>query len=76
MDTPKAPQILCIGLTCIDIVSVVKSFPVEDSDQRLDKNSMYMLYVHGMLLSTVNVLIEACKIFSREALRCLPQKQF
>ncbi|XP_059094891.1 ketohexokinase-like [Tigriopus californicus] len=27
-------RILCVGLVCLDVVHVVKSYPVEDSDQR------------------------------------------
>ena len=32
---PSAPSgILCVGLTCVDLVSVVTSYPAEDSDNR------------------------------------------
>ena len=27
-------RILCVGLTCVDIISVVNSYPIEDSDNR------------------------------------------
>ena len=27
-------RILCVGLVCVDIVNVVKHFPLEDTDQR------------------------------------------
>lgn len=27
-------KVLCVGLTCLDIVQTCKEFPVEDSDQR------------------------------------------
>ena len=33
--SPDAPRrILCVGLTCVDIISVVDSYPKEDSDNR------------------------------------------
>ena len=27
-------KVLCVGLTCLDIVTDVASYPVEDTDQR------------------------------------------
>ena len=27
-------RVLCVGLVCLDEVNVVKSFPIEDTDQR------------------------------------------
>ena len=35
MSAPAKPNILCVGLACIDIVTVCESFPLEDSDHRL-----------------------------------------
>ncbi|XP_032878260.1 ketohexokinase isoform X3 [Amblyraja radiata] len=32
--TAKGKQILCIGLVCLDIINVVDTFPVEDTDTR------------------------------------------
>lgn len=36
MSAPVIPEkrMLCVGLVCLDVVHVVKSYPVEDSDQR------------------------------------------
>ena len=33
-DSDREEKILCVGLACIDIVQVVKEFPVEDTDSR------------------------------------------
>lgn len=32
--SPDQKKILCVGLACLDIIQVVKSFPVEDTDTR------------------------------------------
>ncbi|XP_045173333.2 ketohexokinase-like [Mercenaria mercenaria] len=34
MATSDGKKIMCVGLCCVDIISVVQSFPVEDTDQR------------------------------------------
>ncbi|XP_015602710.1 ketohexokinase-like [Cephus cinctus] len=31
---PDVPKILCVGVNCLDIVTVCKEFPLEDSEQR------------------------------------------
>ena len=31
---PNNPKILCVGLSCLDIVQLCKNYPIEDSDQR------------------------------------------
>ena len=40
-------KVLCVGLTCLDIVTDVASFPVEDTDQRSigqEKVSDFLLF--------------------------------
>lgn len=53
-------KILCVGLCNLDIVQVVKSFPLEDSDQRFVKieNNICIFY---------NNLVYLHKIFSNYA---------
>jgi hypothetical protein len=33
-----AQEILCVGLTCMDIISYAHTYPIEDSDNRMEEN--------------------------------------
>jgi len=37
---PEYRKILCVGLTCVDSIYVVKTFPVEDTDVRYDASGV------------------------------------
>jgi hypothetical protein len=45
-------RVMCVGLCCVDIVSIVQSFPVEDSDQRY---AIIILELHTIPVLTLNL---------------------
>ena len=59
MEEDTAGLLLCVGLACLDIISVCSHYPVEDEDVRADKQEWRK---GGNAANTLTVL----RVFGRE----------
>jgi len=68
-------KILVVGLTCVDIKTVVKQFPVEDSDSRAESQTWT---IGGNAANTSRVLVQHphVKVFLYSGLSSLSQHSF